>query len=327
VGAVDGDNSEFGQPGPLAYKVDTLIVNRRIDEAPRPLPQVIELGSLREICRQLGITDHNTETVKTALHQNASAYITAKIRYRTKTGRDRWTEIGYTRYSVAFAGEILPDGSTADTVCIVINPAYRELLNQVEVRPLDYDYLVKLAPGPQRFYELLSFQIYGAIASGRPRAKMLYSDYCKYAPQTQYSDFDHMKKQMYPAVVFKAYQGAAVPTDRDIPDAARRARALVNSPGIEDAQAFHIRSVGRAIVLGQELVSTADSQDGHIILNGGPQADALDFVQVLCDWSLLFILSSANKQQIVLVGSQGIANAQPYHAQIDTPLLTAVAQR
>ena len=190
-------NTEFGRPGPLAYKVDTLIVNRRIDEAPRPLPQVIELGSLREICRQLGITDHNTETVKTALHQNASAYITAKIRYRTKTGRDRWTEIGYTRYSVAFAGEILPDGSTADTVCIVINPAYRELLNQVEVRPLDYDYLVKLAPGPQRFYELLSFQIYGAIASGRPRAKMLYSDYCKYAPQTQYSDFDHMKKQMY----------------------------------------------------------------------------------------------------------------------------------
>jgi hypothetical protein len=26
---------------------------------------------------------------------------------------------------------------------------------------------------------------------------MLYSDYCKYAPQTRYLDFEHVKKQMY----------------------------------------------------------------------------------------------------------------------------------
>ena len=26
---------------------------------------------------------------------------------------------------------------------------------------------------------------------------MLYSDYCKYAPQVRYGDFDHVKKQMY----------------------------------------------------------------------------------------------------------------------------------
>ena len=26
---------------------------------------------------------------------------------------------------------------------------------------------------------------------------MLYSDYCKYAPQARYGDFDHVKKQMY----------------------------------------------------------------------------------------------------------------------------------
>ena len=190
-------NSEFGQPGPLAYKIDTLIVNRRIDEAPRPLPEVIKLGSLREICRDIKITDHNTDLVKQALHQNASAYITAKVTYKTKNGREKRAEIGYTRYSVVFTGETLPDGSTADAVYILINPSYRDMLNQVEVRPLDYDYLLELAPGAQRFYELLSFQIYGAIASGRPRAKMLYSDYCRYAPQTRYPDFDHAKKQMY----------------------------------------------------------------------------------------------------------------------------------
>ena len=32
-----------------------------------PLPEVIKLGSLREICRDIKITDHNTELVKRAL--------------------------------------------------------------------------------------------------------------------------------------------------------------------------------------------------------------------------------------------------------------------
>jgi hypothetical protein len=190
-------NAKHGQPGPLAYKLDTLIVNRRIDEAPRPLPEYLKLGSLREICRELGLADHDNEPVKKAFHQNASAYITAKIRYKTKTGRERWAEIGYSRYAVVFTGDLLPDGAIADAVYIVINAAHRDLLNQVEVRPLDYDYLMRLAPGPQRFYELVSFQVYGAIANGRPRAKMLYSDYCKYAPQVRYLDFEHVKKQMY----------------------------------------------------------------------------------------------------------------------------------
>ncbi len=190
-------NIDFGQPGPLAYKVDTLIVNRRIDGYQRPLPELIKLGALREICRELGFTDHNTDQVKKALHQNASAYITAKLRYKLKNGRERWGEIGYTRYSVVFTGEALPDGTTADAVYIILNASYRDLLNHVEVRPLDYDYLVELAPGPQRLYELLSFPMYGAIANSRARAKLVYSDYCLYAPQTRYFDFDQVKKQMY----------------------------------------------------------------------------------------------------------------------------------
>lgn len=190
-------NSKHGQPGPLAYKVDTLIVNRRIDEARRPLPEILKLGSLREICRELGFTDHNTDQIKKALLQNASAFINAKLRYKQRNGRERWGEIGYTRYSVIFTGEQLPDGRMADAVYIILNPPYRELLNHVEVRPLDYDYLVELAPGPQRLYELLSFSMYGAIAHERPRAKLIYSDYCLYAPQTRYVQFDQVKKQMY----------------------------------------------------------------------------------------------------------------------------------
>jgi len=190
---------KYGQPGPLAYKLDTLIVNRRIDEAGRPLPGIIKLGSLTQLCVDLGISDsgENRANLKKALHQNASAYITAKIPFRTKTGKDRWHEIGYNRYSVVFTGEVLPDGAVADAVYIVPNTSYRNLLNQVERRPLDYDYLKSLTPGAQRFYELASFQIFGSLAGGRPRAKMLYSDYCKFAPQNRYFEFDQVKKQMF----------------------------------------------------------------------------------------------------------------------------------
>jgi hypothetical protein len=70
-------------------------------------------------------------------------------------------------------------------------------LDGVQKRPLDYDYLKELPPGPQRFYELLSFQIYAALKHGRPRARLLYSEYCTYAPQVRYFDYDHVKKQMY----------------------------------------------------------------------------------------------------------------------------------
>jgi hypothetical protein len=87
----------------------------------------------------------------------------------------------------------LRGGTVADAVCIVLNPSFRDQLNQGEVRPLDYDYLKYLAPGPQRFDELLSFQIYGRIAGGR----ILYSKYCDCAPQVRYPDFERVKKQMY----------------------------------------------------------------------------------------------------------------------------------
>ena len=216
-------NSKHGQPGPLAYKLDTLIVNQRIDEMGRPLPEVIKIGSLSEICRALGSHSNggNIADVKRAFRQNAFTAISAKIKGRTKTGREKWFEIDYTRYSVVFTGEKLPNGKEADAVYVILNPPYRELLNNVELRPLDYDYLKQLAPGAQRFYELISFQVYGAIAGSRPKAKMLYSDYCKYAPQTRYFDFDHVKKQMYKVHVPHRESGYIIKVDyQQTPDAA-----------------------------------------------------------------------------------------------------------
>ena len=192
-------NSKYGQPGPLAYKLDTLIVNRRIEEAPRPIPRIIKIGCLKEICRELDIKEggSGTRDVKRSMYQNAGAFITSKIRYRTANGSEKNIEFGGTRYNVVFTGESLPDGREADAVYIVLHDFYKEILDNVMTRPLDYNYLSELAPVPQRLYELLSYQMFAALKHDRPRAKLLYSELCSHGPQTRYFEFDKVKKQMF----------------------------------------------------------------------------------------------------------------------------------
>jgi hypothetical protein len=191
-------NSKYGQAGPLAYKLDTLIINRRIEEAPRPVPRVIRLGSYGDICKELELAEggRTFEQHRKALHQNASSYITANIRYRANDGTERSIEIGDTRYAVVFTGEELPDGRTADAVYIVLHDFYRKIIDSSIARPLDYDYLKSLPPAPQRFYELLSYQMYAAIKNDRPRARLLYSELCRYAPLTRQSDWNVVRPQL-----------------------------------------------------------------------------------------------------------------------------------
>lgn len=184
-------------PDPLAYKLDTLIINRRIDEAGKPVPKLLKLGSLRELAEEIGFKNTgNTDRIKNALIQNALAGITAKFTYKAKDGTERTTEIADTRYAVIFTGEKLPNGDKSDGTYILLHDIYREILNSAQTRPLDYDYLKELSPIAQRFYELLSYQIYAAVKHKRT-AKMLYSEFCTYAPQTRFFDWEQVRPQMY----------------------------------------------------------------------------------------------------------------------------------
>ncbi|HMB07331.1 MAG TPA: hypothetical protein VKP69_26820, partial [Isosphaeraceae bacterium] len=192
-------NNRYGQPGPLAYKVDTIIVNRRLDEAGRPIPKIIRLGSINDFCRKFGLREcgRNTNHLKKAFYQNATAFITAKLRYKSSNGTWRTTEVGDTRYGVVFTGETLPDGRIADAVYLVLHDFYREILDSAPTRPLDYDYLRDLPPASQRLYELLSFPMYAALKHDRPRAKLAYSEFCVRAPQSRYFERERVRKQMY----------------------------------------------------------------------------------------------------------------------------------
>ena len=108
-------SEKYGQARQLAYKLDTIVINRRLEDYHRPLPYVIRLGSLTDLAHQCRL-GRDTNSVKKALLQNAAAFITAKLRYRATDGTERTLEAGFTRYSVVFTGERLPDGTTADAV-------------------------------------------------------------------------------------------------------------------------------------------------------------------------------------------------------------------
>lgn len=191
-------NHHYGPPGPLAYKVDTLVVNRRIEEAGHPVPKLIRLGSLSEICGELGLADgKSTQDVKRALLQNAFAGITARLAYTATDGTEHTFEFNDTRYGVILTGQKFTDGRKANAVHLVLHDTYRALLDRAPYRPLNYDYLKTLSPGAQRFYELISYQIFAALKHSRPQARYLYSDYCTFAPQTRYFDWEHTRKQMY----------------------------------------------------------------------------------------------------------------------------------
>src|SRR5438552_4585075 len=71
-------NNRFGQPRQLAYKLDTIIINRKLDELSKPLPRIMCLGSLHVIAEELGFK-RDTQSIKKAILQNAASFITAKL--------------------------------------------------------------------------------------------------------------------------------------------------------------------------------------------------------------------------------------------------------
>jgi len=192
-------NVDLGEPRQLAYKLDTLIINRRIDALGRPLPKVLRLDSFKQMCTNLDMTasGRTNGKLKQAFHANAGAYIIAKLRYTATDGTERTLEAGFTRYSVVFTGERLPDGTQADAVYLVLNEPYWDVLNSAPTRPLDYDYLKALPPAAQRCYEILSYKLFAALKYQYPHAKLLYSEYCTFSAQQRYADYPHVKKQMY----------------------------------------------------------------------------------------------------------------------------------
>jgi hypothetical protein len=195
-------NEKFGEAKQLAYQIDTLIIAKRLYdlfESGQNIPQIIPIGSLYQICQELGMNPQsgkNKNNVKKALGQNAGAFIDAKITYKDKAGEERRLNAQFSRYAVVHRDQKLPDGRRADQVYIVLQPIYHEVLNNARWRPLNFAYLKELPPASQRCYEIISTRIFAAIKYGHPSAELAYSDYCAFSAQTRQLGYKPFRAQM-----------------------------------------------------------------------------------------------------------------------------------
>lgn len=182
----------YGSPGILSYHLDNLVINRRIYESGKPVPLMIKLGSLRDLCEELGMeaSGQNTALIKQALARNAGATITCKLTYRTHDGKESELEQVFSRYSVIFTGKRLPNGERADGVYVLLNSIYHHFLSEVMFRNLDVGYMKSLGqPSAQRWYEWVSYRMHGAIGQGRAKVTVRYSEFCECAPlKRQFKD-------------------------------------------------------------------------------------------------------------------------------------------
>ena len=143
-------SDKFGTPRQLAYKLDTLVINKQIDlhrslrvSDNEPLPRYIRLGSLNDVCRELDIKPggRTKKEIAQALKQNAAVQINATLSYIDRHGIQHTLNDFFSRYAVRFTGQKLPNGEKSDAIYIVLNEVYWNVLNNAQVRPLDYDYL------------------------------------------------------------------------------------------------------------------------------------------------------------------------------------------
>lgn len=192
-------NQKFGPARLAAYAVDKLVIDKRIDEHPKPLPPLLRIGSVAEICKELGLEGGGAgrKKLKEALQQNATATINAYLSYKDKNGIKGSLDATFSRYNVFMTGQKLPDETVADAVYISINEPYLSLLNKAPFRPLDYEYLKKLPPLAQRVYEIISFQIYAAIKYKHPYGRIRYSELCMYMARKRWTDIDDIRSNFH----------------------------------------------------------------------------------------------------------------------------------
>jgi hypothetical protein len=195
-------NEKYGPAKQLAYQIDTLVIAKRLYdyfEASKTIPAVIPIGSLYQICRELGMdpeSGKNKNNVKRALGQNVGVFIDAYFSFEDRTGKERWISRQFHRYAVVHRGEDLPNGSKADQLYIVFHPVYLDILNSARWRPLDFAYLKVLPPASQRCYEIISPRIFAALKYGHPRTELMYSDYCLFSAQMRQSKYKPFRAQM-----------------------------------------------------------------------------------------------------------------------------------
>src|SRR5258705_6146546 len=129
------------------------------------------------------------------------------------------------------------------------------------------------------------------------------------------------------AVVLEADEGAAGPGQRHVADAARRGFALVDRPGVEDADSFELRPLGGAVEARKELVAPAHSKHGYVCLHSGPQALVLHCPEIASHLLLLPVLAATDKEHVKGIRLDRRPQFQRGHLQPNPTPGTALRER
>ena len=193
-------NVVHGFPGPFDKRVRRA-VEEILDNHPRPIPQLVRVGSTYHLCQLIGFAPSGKikRMVKHALQRIAATTIDQDNAFYDKARRI-WlpkTEGTFHLFDVFFKGQLLPNGESADTIYLLLSPLYVRSLNAFYVKPLDYAYLRSLrTPLTQRLYEVYGLRFRGLRDS--LYARYDYEELCQTLPITPQKRFDNAKKILEP---------------------------------------------------------------------------------------------------------------------------------
>jgi len=190
-------------PGAFARRIHTEIVTPILNWMPKPIPRLIKLGSLYEMCKVLGIVYHskNRNDIKKALESIAATTIKTKGTFCIKDaqGNKKFIEekIIHLYEAVYFRGAIFPNGNRADETTIVLSHEYAHNFNRGYVAPLDFSYIKSLHSSvAQRLYELLNIWLYPVLENKSIVLAKKYSTLCSYAPLVKQNKIWLAKQQL-----------------------------------------------------------------------------------------------------------------------------------
>jgi len=180
-------NIEYGFPSAFDKKVHRA-VEQIINQLPKPITNPIRLGSLRELCRLMGISPnsgYNKNRIKESFERITLTGIQTKGTFYLKDEKRRIDETFHMYDHVILAGKELSDGTIADAVYLILGNFYLRNINANYVVPLDFEYYKSLKGTiTERLYEYIGLMIYAALENNQHQryVHIKYSTLCSYLP-------------------------------------------------------------------------------------------------------------------------------------------------
>ena len=195
---------EYGFPSAFDKKVHRA-VEQIINQLPKPITNPIRLGSLRELCRLMGISPnsgYNKNRIKESFERITLTGIQTKGTFYLKDEKRRIDETFHIYDHVILAGKELSDGTIADAVYLLLGNFYLRNINANYVVPLDFEYYKSLKGTiTERLYEYIGLMIYAALENNQHQryVHIKYSTLCSYLPLARQTVKWKAKQQLAPA--------------------------------------------------------------------------------------------------------------------------------